>query len=154
MHVFTRPIARRALTAAAASLVAVALIGCASGPSGSTGGPKADQSPEALLKRAQTYWDLVKANDNVGAWAYEAQSKDPAWSLETYLKKGGITYSRVQVLAVKSIEGDTALVDVEMTYSLPLLRVRDRALRAEDQWKLIDGNWYHSPPRSGLFPTK
>ena len=154
MHVFTRPIARRALTAAAASLVAAALIGCASGPSGSAGSPKADPSPEALLKRAQTYWDLVKANDNVGAWAYEAQSKDPRASLEGYLKKGGVTYSRAQVTGVKSIEGDTGVVNVQMGYSAPQIRLRNLEARTEDQWKLIDGVWYHSPPRSGLFPTK
>ena len=102
--------------------------------------------------RAQTYWDLVRANDNVGAWAYEAQSKDPRRSLEVYLKKGGIVYSSVKAHSVKSIDGDTGLVDVEMVYSLPLLRVKDQRLRTDDRWKLIDGIWYHAPASSKLLP--
>ena len=145
---------RRALSVSIASVIALAFVGCASGPVTAPGAIKADPSPDALLKRAQTYWSLVKANDNVGAWAYEAQSKDPAWSLEAYLKKGGIAYSSVQVLSVKSIEGEVGVVDVLMTYSLPILRVRNRELRAEDQWRLIDGVWYHSPPKNAFFPTK
>ena len=145
---------RRAMVAVAASAVVVSLIGCASTTASPPAGPKADASPDALLKRAQAYWDLVRANDNVGAWAYEAQSKQPNASLEAYLKKGGITYSSVNVAGVKSIEGDTGLVNVNMKYSLPLLRVRDRELRTEDQWKLIEGVLYHSPPRSGLIPTQ
>lgn len=144
---------RRAVVVAAAAL-AVGLSGCASTTSSTATAPKGDASPEALLKRAQAYWDLVRVNDNVGAWAYEAQSKAPNASLEAYLKKGGITYSSVNVAGVKSIEGDTGLVNVNMKYSLPLLRVRDRELRTEDQWKLIEGVWYHSPPRSGLIPTQ
>ena len=148
---------RRTLLVSAAGALVLALSGCAAtAPSSSPSAvaPKADASPEALLKRAQTYWDLVRTNDNVGAWAYEAQSKDPAWSLETYLKKGGITYSSAKVLGVKSIEGDTAQVEVQMNYSLPLLRVRNRDLLTVDQWKLIDEVWYHSPPKSGMFPTQ
>ena len=147
---------RRALTGAFLSLAAAALVGCASAPSATSApaGPKADSSQEALVKRAQAYWDLVRANDNVAAWAYEAISKDPNASLEGYLKKWGITYSAVKVLGVKAVAGDTGKVDVEMTYSLPLLRVRDNQLRTEDQWKLIDGVWYHAPPRSALLPSK
>lgn len=156
-----------AKTALAATIFAV-VAGCASTTPPSTTGAaspvggaattanaaaKADASEEALLKRAQAYWDLVKANDNIGAWAYEAQSKDPRWSLESYLKKGGIVYSSVKVLDVKSVQGDTAEVAVQMVYSLPLIRIKNKELETVDQWKLIDGVWYHSPPRSGLFPA-
>ncbi len=152
-------VARRGAMASVTGLLAMGLLGCAGlsangADPASTKSDKAGASQEALLKRAQAFWDLVRVNDNVGAWAYEAQSKDPAWSLETYLKKGGITYSSVKILGVKSMEGDEAQLDVQMTYSLPLLRVRDQDLRTVDQWKLIDGVWYHSPPKSGLFPTK
>ena len=155
MNSFPCAFRRRALTAAA-SLLAVGLWGCASAPSSSStaAAPKADASPEALVKRAQAYWDLVRANDNVGAWAYEALSKDPAGSLEAYLKKGGITYSSVKVLEVKSIEGDAGVVALQMKYSLPLIRVHNVDLRTEDQWRLIDGIWYHWLPKSGLHPTK
>ena len=145
---------RRVVTLGAAALLAAALAGCAStSPAGSSATPQADPSPDALLKRAQAYWDRIKANDSVGAWPYEAQSKDPRWSLETYLKKGGVTYSSVQVHGVKSVDGDVGLVDIEMVYSLPLIRVSNKQLRTDDQWKLIDGVWYHAPPRSKLLPN-
>ena len=144
---------RRAWMAALAVSLSGFILGCASAPS-DPARPKADPSPQALLQRAQAYWDLVRVNDNIGAWAYEAQSKDPRWSLEAYLKKGGITYKSVTVVGVKSLEGDTALLDVRMNYSLPLLRVTNKDGRIEDQWKLIDGVWYHAPPRSALFPVQ
>ena len=142
---------RRAFSAAAAGLLALAMVGCASAPSTPAVMPKADPSPEALMQRARAYWSLVKANDNVGAWAYEAQSKDPRWSLEAYLKKGGITYSHIKVLGVKSVQGEVGVVDVEMTYSAPLQRMKDQQIRTDDNWELIDGIWYHSYRRSGLF---
>ena len=156
MHPTHPSLSRRTLAVAMLSFSAAVFVGCASEPAGpaAPAAPKADASPDALLKRAQAYWDLVKANDNIGAWSYEAASKHPQASLEGYLKKGGITYSRVQVLGVKSIDGDTATLDLDMTYSAPLLRIRNVDLHTEDQWKLIEGVWYHAPPRSGLFPTK
>ena len=160
---------RRSLPMAASiAIISVALVGCAGVPS-TTGvdtrpapapaaanapiAAKADASAEALLQRAQAYWDLVKANNNIAAWTYEAQSKDPRWSLEGYLKKGGIVYDSVKVTDVKSIEGDSAQVGLKMVYTLPLIRVKNKELTTVDQWKLIDGVWYHSPPRSGLMPA-
>ncbi len=141
---------RRRLVFGLVVLSAATLMGCAAKPAVPSES-KPDTSSEALLKRAQAYWDRVKANDNVSAWAYEAQSKDSRWSIEDYLKKGGIAYSSVKVLGVKSVDGAAALVDVEMTYSAPLQRIKDQKIRTEDQWEVIDGVWYHSHRRSGLF---
>ena len=145
-------IRRRAMVAATMTLLIVAAAGCANAPPSSNPAQRSDSSADGLAKRAQAYWDLIRTNDNVGAWSYEAESKDPRWSLERYLKKGGITYSTVKVLGVKSMEGDVALVDVQMKYSLPLLRVKDMEQRIEDRWKLIEGVWYHSPRTSKLLP--
>lgn len=158
MLAFRRDLTRRMLTTAVWAASVTILAACAGGPaaspSGSAAASKADSSPEALVKRAQAYWDLVRKNDNVEAWAYEAQSRNPRASLEAYLKKGGITYSNVKVVGVKSLEGNSAMVDIEMTYSAPLQRMKDMQLRTEDPWELIEGVWYHSYRRSGLFPTK
>jgi hypothetical protein len=100
----------------------------------SAGGDK-----EAVRKRAEAYWALMRTNDKVAAWAYEAQSKDPNGSLEGYMKRGGITYDVVEVRDVRSIEGDKAVVDVFMRYSAPLLRIKGQEAVAQDEWQRIDG---------------
>lgn len=143
---------RRFARAIAAPLLLAALVGCAS-----SGGaaPAAGAGDEAALKqRAQTFWNLVRANDNVGAWAYEAASKEPNAKLEEYLKKGGFVYKVADVRSVKSINGDTAILEMWMEYDVPLLRLKDRKHASEDQWRLINGVWYHSPKRSALFPGR
>lgn len=134
---------------AAAAMSAVALAGCATtGSAVSSGGDK-----EAVRKRAEAYWALMRTNDKVAAWAYEAQSKDPNGSLEGYMKRGGITYDVVEVRDVRSIEGDKAVVDVFMRYSAPLLRIKGQEAVAQDEWQRIDGQWYHVLRRSVMFPS-
>jgi hypothetical protein len=105
------------------------------------------------LTRAKAYWGLIQKNDRVGAWAYEELSKDPNATLEAYLKRGGIAFDAVEVRGVRSIEGDRALVNVWMRYSLPLLRVKKQEAVAEDEWRRIDGVWHHVQRRSVMFPT-
>jgi hypothetical protein len=142
---------RRAWVAhAAAVLSGVALAGCATSGSAvsSPGGEK-----ELLLKRVEAYWTLVRTNDKLGAWAYEAQSKDPKGSLEGYMKRGGITYDAVEVREVRSIEGDKAVVDVFMRYSVPLIRIKAQEAVLQDEWQRIDGVWYHVLRRSVMFPS-
>lgn len=112
--------------------------------------PEADK--EALKKRAQEYWALVKANDRIKAWNYEELSKDPNGSLEGYLKRSGITFDAIEVRDVQSLEGDRANVEVFMRYSLPLLRVKNMETVTQDEWRRIDGAWYHVLRRSVMFP--
>lgn len=146
----TTSVHRRTWLASVAAIVsAVALAGCATtGSAVSSDGDK-----EALKKRAEAYWALVRTNDKLGAWAYEAQSKDPKGSLEGYMKRGGITYDVVEVREVRSIEGDKAIVDVFMRYSVPLARIRGQEAVAQDEWQRIDGQWYHVLKRSVMFPS-
>lgn len=142
----TAPQRRRLLQALAlpAALVLV-LGGCASTPS-----PQADR--EALLQRARAYWELSRANDNVNAWKYEAASKDQSMTLEGYLKRGGIVYDSVEVLGVRSLEGADAQLDLRMRYSLPLVRLRNQQAQVTDDWRRIDGQWYHVLRRNSAMP--
>jgi hypothetical protein len=147
----TKPVTRRHLVATlAAPAVFAVLVGCAA-----TGGAvvSAEDDQAALLTRAKAYWGLIQKNDRVGAWAYEELSKDPNATLEAYLKRGGIAFDAVEVRGVRSIEGDRALVNVWMRYSLPLLRVKKQEAVAEDEWRRIDGVWHHVQRRSVMFPT-
>ncbi|KLR58471.1 hypothetical protein [Diaphorobacter sp. J5-51] len=125
--------------------VMLTLAGCASTPS-----PQADR--EALLQRAREYWELSRKNDTLNAWKYEAASKDQSMTLEGYVKRGGIVYDSVEVLGVRSLQGDEARVDVRMRYGVPLLRLKKMEADAQDQWRRIDGIWYHVLPRSSVFP--
>lgn len=135
---------RRLLALALPVAAALALGGCASTPS-----PEADR--EALLQRARAYWELSRKNDALNAWKYEAASKDQSMTLEGYVKRGGIVYDSVEVLGVRSVQGDDARVDVRMRYGVPLLRIKNMQAEAQDQWRRIDGVWYHVLPRSSVF---
>ena len=136
---------RRLLQALLLPVTAAALAGCAT-----TASPEAER--EALLQRAREYWDLSRKNDTLNAWKYEAASKDQSMTLEGYVKRGGITYDSVEVLGVRSLQGDEARVDLRMRYGVPLLRLKNMEADAQDQWRRIDGQWYHVLPRSSVFP--
>lgn len=144
---------RRWMQSLGASFLVVFAAGCATGAGGISGAtlPGAGTDKAALLERSQAYWDAVQRNDRVKAWSYEAVSKDPAWTLEGYLKRGGIVYNKVEVRAVKSADGDKAVVDVWMSYSVPLLRLKGQEAVLQDEWRLIDGAWHHVLKRSVMF---
>ena len=147
----TKPINRRQMVVTLATPAVLAVVaGCAATGGAAVSG-EGDQA--ALLKRAQAYWALIRSNDRVGAWAYEELSKDPNATLEAYLKRGGIAFDGIEVRGVRSIEGDRAIVNVWMRYSLPLLRVKKQESITEDEWRRINGVWFHVQRRSVMFPT-
>lgn len=144
----TNSLNRRSVGAILLAPIAMGVLGgCAA-----VGKASPDADKEALKKRAQEYWALVKANDRIKAWNYEELSKDPNGSLEGYLKRTGITFDVVEVRDVRSLEGDRATVEVFMRYSLPLLRVKNMETVSQDEWRRIDGAWYHVLRRSVMFP--
>ncbi|HRL97885.1 MAG TPA: hypothetical protein PLE22_00385 [Acidovorax sp.] len=146
----TKYINRRHLVAKlAAPVLLAALAGCAT--TGTAPVPS-EGDKAALVKRAQAYWDLVRTNDRVAAWAYEAASKDKSLTLEAYIKRGGVTYDIVEVRSVRSIEGDEAVLDVWMKYGIPMLRLKTQETLVQDHWRRIDGVWHHVLRRSSTLP--
>ena len=121
-----------------ASLLALGLMGCASGPS------QSGKTQEVLLQRATAYWKAMKDNDRVTAWGYEELSKKTEWTLQAYIKRGGIVYDEVQVLSAGATEGDRAKVNVKMIYSVPAVRLNNIKIERQDEWVWIDGQWYHA----------
>lgn len=138
---------RRTLAFLGASAVGALVAGCA------TPATPGDDSG-LLLERARAYWAATKANDQITAWPYEDASLDPRWTLQAYLKRGGIQYESVEVKGVRSLEGDTAVVDVEVRFSLPQMRLRNQVAVIGDRWRRIDGRWYHVLSRNSLFDDK
>lgn len=139
-----RPL-RRTVLAAAILLLA----GCAGIQPSPEPGSDADRAE--LLERARAYWAAIQANDRVSAWNYEEISLDPRWTLQAYLKRGGIVFDEVEVLEVARIEGDSATVRVRQKYSLPQIRLKGQEAMLDDPWKRIDGRWYHAEKRSVMF---
>lgn len=131
------------LAAPAVAVLAAGLVGCASGPS-----PTSDR--EVVLQRAQEFWKSVQDNDAVTSWKYEELSKKPGWTLQAYLKREGILYEAVQVQDVLSLDGDRAVVNVKVTYSVPLLRMNSQEVVLKDEWVRLDGVWYHADRKSIL----
>lgn len=140
----SRPLRRTVLAAAV-----LVLAGCAGIQPSPEPGSDADRIQ--LLERARAYWAAIKANDRVTAWNYEEISLDPRWTLQAYLKRGGIVFDEIEVLGVERVEGDSAIVRVRQKYSLPQIRLKGQEALLEDPWKRIDGRWYHAEKRSVLF---
>ncbi|MFN7856340.1 MAG: hypothetical protein ACK5OA_07130 [Acidovorax sp.] len=126
----------------ALSLVA-ALSACAGGPS-----PARDRA--VLLQRAQEFWKSVQDNDPVTSWKYEELSKKPGWTLQAYMKREGIVYDAVEVQDVLSLEGDKAIVNVKIKFSVPLLRMNNQEAVLKDEWVRIEGVWYHAERKTIL----
>lgn len=141
---------RRWILRMSAPLAAALVVGCASGAGGAA--PASASSEEALLERARAFWGAQQANDSVKAWTFEELSKDPAWTLEAYLKRGGIVYDIAEVRGVKEIDGDRAKVTVSTRYSVPMLRLKGQETVLQDEWRLIDGIWFHAHKRSVINP--
>lgn len=136
---------RRRLAAVLAAPVVALTLGASAALAQPAGASPDDQA--ALLKRVQEYWNLVKDNDRLAAWKYEAQSKEPNAGalLNGYLKRSGVAYNTVEAQEVASMEAGQAIVKVRMNYSVPLMRINNTEAVLDDPWRLIDGAWYHAP---------
>ncbi|MEY6431615.1 hypothetical protein ABC977_04245 [Thioalkalicoccus limnaeus] len=108
---------------------------------------------QAARERAEAYWAAMLVGDYITAYRYEALSTESAADLQGYLtSRGGLQYSRAEVLDVRLVAEDRAEVLVALAYRLPMLGTRD-PIEAEawSDWVLIDGAWYHRPQRGSFW---
>lgn len=114
-------------------------------------GPQLTGNQNTLEERARAYWAATVSNDLVAAWPLENVSLDPKWTLQAYLKRGGINYEAAEVKGVKSQDGDHVVLDVEIRFSLPQLRLKNQVSVIADRWSRVDGVWYHVLGRNSIF---
>lgn len=134
-----RFLSQLAVYSVAVPAVALAVAGCANAPAAQT------SDEEGLLLRANTFWKAIQENDGVTSWNYEELSQKPGWTLQAYLKRGGgVVYDEVKVLGIASLNSDKATVNVQITYSLPQLRMNNQEALLRDEWVRLDGVWYHA----------
>ncbi|MDR2128136.1 MAG: hypothetical protein LBP52_03595 [Burkholderiaceae bacterium] len=157
-----QPLCKRGLCLAAllAAAAGTALLGgCATSGAAaavpeSVRAAPADQKA-ALLERALAYWAAIREGDRATAWRYEEASQDPRWTLDAYLKRGGIVYNSVEVRDIRNITADTAVVEVFATYNIPMLRLQNQEAVMQDQWRLLagggGGQWFHAWQDSVAF---
>ncbi len=137
---------RQLLLVLAAGVVLPALLAaCATAPAS----PQHDA--EALLARARAYWDAVRRNDLISAWQFEELSLDPRWTLQAYLKRGGLVYKEAEVLELVRLEGDEALLRVRLKYDLPQVFLRNHEQVIEDAWVRRNGQWYKKYVPMAIF---
>jgi hypothetical protein len=120
------------------------LVACSSGP-------QLTGKQSTLEERARAYWAATVSNDLISTWPLEDASLDPRWTLQTYLKRGGINYEAAEVKGIKSQDGDQAVVEVEVRFSLPQMRLRNQVSVVADRWRKVDGAWYHVLARNSMF---
>jgi hypothetical protein len=140
---------RRFAASVLAGLAVAALVGCAA-PSPTTVAFDAAAEHAELMRRAREYWALIAVNDKVKAWPYETRSRDPQWTVQAYVQRGGILYHGVDVKGVKSMNSERAEIVLDVDYSVPLARIKRQKVEMIDRWRRIDGVWYHIQPRSSV----
>ena len=114
--------------------------------------PRSSQSDTSvLLARAKTYWTLSQANDQVATWPFEDVSLDSRWTMQSYLQRGAASYDAVDVKDTATIDGEAAEVDVDITFSLPALKIKKHKMAIKDRWRLINGQWYHVLQPDSIF---
>jgi hypothetical protein len=117
-------------------LIAVALL-CAACGGGDT--------PDALQKRAQAYWDARVAKDHARAYAY----LDPGWrasfSMEQWVgfSQGIIEWTRAEVrrAEVKGRKG-SAYVEYDFVIVGGPAAGESGTKVIDEAWILVDGTWY------------
>lgn len=113
------------------------------------GGPLLDQtSEEALLRRAQLYWDLRLAGDTAGAYDLMSAAYRRRVTPAQFAREGGaLIRTGAQVKSV-TIDEKGALVDVELKSRMadPRFAEIENVGVARERWVIEDGAWYRWPP--------
>ena len=108
------------------------------------------KSPEEkLLPRAEEFWAARVAGDLITCYKFEEVSKIGKQPVSAYVRShGGLVYKSAEITDT-NINGNEAIVKVKISYIIPAFGSRNAFnMEVVDNWKFIDGEWYHHQKNS------
>ena len=145
VSVGTRSGGKTLLVAIVAGLVAVVAVGAVLW----RGGALLDQtSEEALLRRAQLFWDLRIAGDSAGAYDLMSSTYRRRVTPAQFAREGAAVIRTGARVKSVTIDDKGGLVEVELETRLADPRFADlkNVGTARERWVIEDGAWYRWPP--------
>jgi len=105
-------------------------------------------SEQALVRRAQLFWDLKVAGDTMGAYDLMSATYRRRVTPAQFAREGGrVIRTGAKVTGVR-LDDSGALVDIKMTwrFAQPNFAELDQESHSRERWVLEDGSWYRYPP--------
>lgn len=99
---------------------------------------------DSLRQRAEAYWKARLIGDRIAAFDYEENKARGAQTLQAYARKSPPIFLKATITDVRITGENTGIVSLETSYTVPGLPSRTPFLqKMQDEWKVIDGRWYH-----------
>jgi hypothetical protein len=133
-----------------AAVAALALLALALGWYGAVW-PLNQQSSKALVRRAQSFWDMRLSGDSLGAYAYMTDAYRRRVAPAGFARSGGIVVWTKAAVKDVQLDEKGGLVDLDVTYKIAKAGLSDLETTntVRERWVLENGGWYRWPPDMG-----
>ena len=113
--------------------------------------PLNQQSPKALARRAQAFWDMRLSGDSMGAYDYMTEAYRRRVDPAGFARTGGIVVWTKAAVKDVLIDDKGGLVDLDITYKIakPGLTDLETTNTVRERWILENGGWHRWPPEMG-----